>query len=71
MQNTARPAEAILKPELRIVDPSARWAGFYFLRQDELVLGPFQGKVACDAAGLESCVGEFLHASDLAEFLGG
>ena len=23
------------------------WAGFYFLRQDELVLGPFQGLVAC------------------------
>ena|ERR1700761_9087830 len=23
------------------------WAGFYFLRADELVLGPFQGKVAC------------------------
>lgn len=23
------------------------WAGFYFLRSGELVLGPFQGKVAC------------------------
>jgi L-methionine (R)-S-oxide reductase len=23
------------------------WAGFYFLQRDELVLGPFQGKVAC------------------------
>jgi GAF domain-containing protein len=23
------------------------WAGFYFLRGDELVLGPFQGKPAC------------------------
>lgn len=23
------------------------WCGFYFLRGDELVLGPFQGKVAC------------------------
>lgn len=23
------------------------WAGFYLLRGDELVLGPFQGKVAC------------------------
>ena len=23
------------------------WAGFYFLRGGELVLGPFQGKVAC------------------------
>lgn len=23
------------------------WVGFYFLQGDELVLGPFQGKVAC------------------------
>ena len=23
------------------------WAGFYFLKDDELVLGPFQGKPAC------------------------
>ena len=23
------------------------WAGFYFLRGDDLVLGPFQGKPAC------------------------
>ncbi|MHB8478719.1 MAG: GAF domain-containing protein [Steroidobacteraceae bacterium] len=27
--------------------PNLNWAGFYFLREDELVLGPFQGKVAC------------------------
>jgi GAF domain-containing protein len=28
--------------------PDLNWAGFYFLKQqDELVLGPFQGKVAC------------------------
>jgi GAF domain-containing protein len=28
--------------------PNLNWAGFYFLRSnDELVLGPFQGKVAC------------------------
>jgi GAF domain-containing protein len=25
----------------------ASWVGFYILRGDELVLGPFQGKVAC------------------------
>lgn len=23
------------------------WAGFYFVKNDELILGPFQGKVAC------------------------
>jgi GAF domain-containing protein len=27
--------------------PNLNWAGFYFLRGQELVLGPFQGKVAC------------------------
>jgi GAF domain-containing protein len=27
--------------------PDLNWAGFYYLRGDELVLGPFQGKPAC------------------------
>jgi len=27
--------------------PELNWFGFYFLRGEELVLGPFQGKVAC------------------------
>jgi L-methionine (R)-S-oxide reductase len=27
--------------------PDLNWAGFYFLRGNDLVLGPFQGKVAC------------------------
>lgn len=27
--------------------PDVNWAGFYFLRSGELVLGPFQGKPAC------------------------
>lgn len=27
--------------------PNLNWAGFYFLQGGELVLGPFQGKVAC------------------------
>jgi len=27
--------------------PDLNWAGFYFLRGDELVLGPFQGRPAC------------------------
>ena len=27
--------------------PNLNWAGFYFLRGQELVLGPFQGKPAC------------------------
>ncbi|HZZ18994.1 MAG TPA: GAF domain-containing protein [Opitutaceae bacterium] len=27
--------------------PNLNWAGFYFMQKGELVLGPFQGKVAC------------------------
>ncbi|MBV9345151.1 MAG: GAF domain-containing protein [Gammaproteobacteria bacterium] len=27
--------------------PEVNWAGFYFLRGQELVVGPFQGKPAC------------------------
>ncbi len=27
--------------------PDLNWAGFYILEENELVLGPFQGKVAC------------------------
>jgi GAF domain-containing protein len=27
--------------------PELNWAGFYFARHGELVLGPFQGKTAC------------------------
>ncbi len=27
--------------------PDLNWAGFYFMRGPELVLGPFQGKTAC------------------------
>jgi L-methionine (R)-S-oxide reductase len=32
---------------LRECVPAASWIGFYVRRGDELVLGPFQGKVAC------------------------
>jgi len=27
--------------------PQLNWVGFYFLQQGELVVGPFQGRVAC------------------------
>jgi len=33
--------------------PDLNWAGFYFLRGPELVLGPFQGKVACVRIALD------------------
>ena len=32
---------------LRVAVPVASWIGFYVMRGGELVLGPFQGKVAC------------------------
>jgi GAF domain-containing protein len=32
--------------------PDLNWAGFYFLRNDELVLGPFQGGPACVRIGM-------------------
>ncbi len=32
---------------LRECVPMASWVGFYVRRGDELVLGPFQGKIAC------------------------
>ena len=27
--------------------PEINWAGFYTVKEDDLILGPFQGKVAC------------------------
>ncbi len=36
--------------------PDLNWAGFYFLRAGDLVLGPFQGKVACVRIALGSGV---------------
>jgi L-methionine (R)-S-oxide reductase len=32
--------------------PDINWAGFYFIRHGELVLGPFQGNAACVRIGL-------------------
>jgi L-methionine (R)-S-oxide reductase len=40
--NAANSAAAIYH-----VLPELNWAGFYFLRNGELVLGPFQGRPAC------------------------
>jgi L-methionine (R)-S-oxide reductase len=33
--------------------PDVNWAGFYLLRGEELVVGPFQGKPACVRIGLD------------------
>src|SRR5437762_7961713 len=36
--------------------PDLNWAGFYFLKNEELVLGPFQGQPACVRIALEQGV---------------
>ena len=41
--------------------PGVSWAGFYFLQGGELVLGPFQGKVACVRIGLDEASVARLH----------
>ena len=38
---------ANLSAALKQALPYASWVGFYFLSEGELVVGPFQGKVAC------------------------
>ncbi|MGL6162715.1 GAF domain-containing protein [Microbulbifer sp.] len=51
LANTAN-ASALLFLELRDIN----WAGFYFLRGEELRLGPFQGKPACTRIAVGSGV---------------
>jgi GAF domain-containing protein len=59
-QQLATPLSSLLAGERDLIPSTANfssfvyrsvrdlnWAGFYFLKDDELVLGPFQGKPAC------------------------
>jgi L-methionine (R)-S-oxide reductase len=57
--------------------PGLNWAGFYFLQEGELVLGPFQGKVACvrialgkGVCGSAAARREVLVVQDVHEFPG-
>lgn len=57
--------------------PDLNWAGFYLLRGDELVLGPFQGKPACvrilvgkGVCGTAVAEGRTLVVSDVHAFSG-
>ncbi|HEX3912943.1 MAG TPA: GAF domain-containing protein [Steroidobacteraceae bacterium] len=57
--------------------PDLNWVGFYFLQDGELVLGPFQGKVACvripmgrGVCGTAAERGEILVVPDVNEFPG-
>ncbi|MCZ4323627.1 Free methionine-R-sulfoxide reductase [Pseudomonas sp. 8BK] len=53
------------------------WAGFYLARGEELVLGPFQGKVACvripfgrGVCGAAAATGQTLRVDDVHAFAG-
>src|ERR1700733_942671 len=57
--------------------PDVNWVGFYFLQSGELVLGPFQGKVACvriplgrGVCGTAAARREILVVPDVSEFPG-
>jgi L-methionine (R)-S-oxide reductase len=57
--------------------PDVNWVGFYFRQGDELVLGPFQGKVACvripmgrGVCGTAAARREILVVPDVNEFPG-
>jgi L-methionine (R)-S-oxide reductase len=57
--------------------PGINWAGFYFLKDGELVVGPFQGKPACvrialgrGVCGTAAATGRTLLVPDVHEFPG-
>jgi L-methionine (R)-S-oxide reductase len=57
--------------------PDLNWAGFYIMRNGELVLGPFQGQVACvriavgkGVCGTAVATGEVQLVEDVHEFPG-
>lgn len=47
--------------------PDINWLGFYFFKNNELVLGPFQGRVACTHLKLKR--GVCAHAFNLKELV--
>jgi GAF domain-containing protein len=62
---------------LNVILPDINWVGFYFLRDGELVLGPFQGQPACVRIPLDKGVcgacarsGETQRVDDVHEFPG-
>lgn len=57
--------------------PDVNWVGFYFLKQDKLILGPFQGKPACveiplgsGVCGTAASLGEVQRVDDVHQFDG-
>ena len=57
--------------------PNLNWAGFYLMKENELILGPFQGKPACThialgkgVCGTVALQGECLVVPDVHQFPG-
>jgi GAF domain-containing protein len=57
--------------------PHVNWAGFYLLKQNQLVLGPFQGKPACiridlgkGVCGTAAQIRKTIVVPDVREFVG-
>jgi L-methionine (R)-S-oxide reductase len=57
--------------------PGLNWVGFYFLQDGELILGPFQGKIACvrialgrGVCGTAAASGQSLIVKDVEAFPG-
>jgi len=57
--------------------PDVNWVGFYFLEQDRLMLGPFQGQPACveipvgqGVCGTAVACGEIQRVSNVHDFAG-
>lgn len=57
--------------------PDINWVGFYFLEQDRLMLGPFQGQPACveipvgqGVCGTAVACGEIQRVSNVNDFAG-
>jgi GAF domain-containing protein len=66
-------AAALLWQEL----PKINWVGFYLLKQEQLVLGPFQGKPACSripmgegVCGTAAAMGRAIVVADVHRFPG-
>ncbi|NJP40912.1 GAF domain-containing protein [Oscillospiraceae bacterium HV4-5-C5C] len=75
--NHALPLLANTSALLKAALPLVNWAGFYLLEGQKLVLGPFQGKVACIHIDLNQGVcgraareGQLLNVADVQTFPG-
>jgi L-methionine (R)-S-oxide reductase len=76
-ENDLIASTANLSAALKQALPYASWVGFYFVKDGELVVGPFQGKVACTririgggVCGTAAAQKKTIVVSNVAEFPG-